>query len=330
LQSLGIDKEALEEKYLGLPTALGRNITGPFEKIWTRVRDFMGGWCEKNLGAPGREVLIKSIVQAIPSFAMSCFALSKTTCKKIAAAEASFWWGGNSQARRMHWRNWPALTQPKCHGGMGFRDLQLFNTAMLGKQGWRLISNPDSLCARVLKGKYYHGEDFMRARKKKNCSHTWRAILRGRSALELGLIKRIGNGSSTNIWLDRWIPGVPGLKPMCMKPGATASSVAELIEVESGAWDDDALHANLLLPDALAVKRIPRGFWMRTLGPGVKRKMVYTRSALLIGFLPPLIELSRSMKVISPVPLLARRIQFGRSSGNLLSHLKSSASGGGC
>jgi hypothetical protein len=191
---------------------------------------------------------------------MSCFALSKTTCKKIAAAEASFWWGGNSQARRMHWRNWPALTQPKCHGGMGFRYLKLFNTVMLGKQGWRLLSNPDSLCARILKGRYYHGEDFMRARKKKNCSHTWREILRGRSALELGLIKRIGNGSSTNIWLDRWIPGVHGLKPICMKPGATASFVAELIEVESGAWDDDALHANLLLPNALDVKRIPRGF----------------------------------------------------------------------
>jgi hypothetical protein len=43
LQSLGIDKEALEETYMGLPMALGRNITGPFEKISTRVRDFMGG-----------------------------------------------------------------------------------------------------------------------------------------------------------------------------------------------------------------------------------------------------------------------------------------------
>lgn len=38
---------------------------------------------------------------------------------------------------------------------MGFRDLHSFNLAMLGKQSWRLISNPDFLCAQVLKAKYY-------------------------------------------------------------------------------------------------------------------------------------------------------------------------------
>jgi hypothetical protein len=48
----------------------------------------------------------------------------------------------------------------KLQGGIGFRDLRLFNLAMLGKQGWRLIENPDSLCARVLKGRYFNGVDF--------------------------------------------------------------------------------------------------------------------------------------------------------------------------
>jgi hypothetical protein len=38
---------------------------------------------------------------------------------------------------------------------MGFKDIKLFNLAMLGKQGWRLLTNPDSLCAIVLKGKYF-------------------------------------------------------------------------------------------------------------------------------------------------------------------------------
>lgn len=38
---------------------------------------------------------------------------------------------------------------------MGFRDFHSFNLAMLAKQVWRLINEPDSLCARVLRTKYY-------------------------------------------------------------------------------------------------------------------------------------------------------------------------------
>jgi hypothetical protein len=61
------------------------------------------------------------------------------------------------------------------------------------------MTKPDSLCARVLKGKYFHNGDFMTARNKWNSSHTWRTILYGREALNLGLIKRIGDGGSTRI-----------------------------------------------------------------------------------------------------------------------------------
>src|SRR4051812_38289160 len=98
---------------------------------------------------------------------------------------------------------------------MDFWDMRLFNIAMLGEQGWRLITNPKSLCARMLRGKYYHDREFIQATKKKNMSHTWRDILEGRLALELGMIKRIGNGTSTDVWKDKWIPMVPGFKPLC-------------------------------------------------------------------------------------------------------------------
>lgn len=44
---------------------------------------------------------------------------------------------------------------------MGFRDLHMFHKAMLWKQGWRLVTRPDSLYAKVLKGRYFHDGDFL-------------------------------------------------------------------------------------------------------------------------------------------------------------------------
>lgn len=153
------------------------------------------------------------MAQAIPTYSMSCFLLPGEVCKKMRQAIANYWWGSSADNRHIHWMRWECLTRSKCQGGMGFRDLKLFNLAMLGKQGWRLMTRPESLCARVLKGRYYHDSEFLKCTRMKKASHTWRSILAGREVLKSGLIKRIDDGSNTNIWEDRWIPkhfnGIP-------------------------------------------------------------------------------------------------------------------------
>ena len=97
--------------------------------------------------------------------------------------------GDEENRRKTHWLAWDKLTRPKGEGGMGFRDLHLFNLALLGKQGWRLITNPNTLCARVLKSKYFPDTDFMQATNPSSSSATWRAIMPGQEAITTGLIK---------------------------------------------------------------------------------------------------------------------------------------------
>jgi len=63
--------------------------------------------------------------------------------------------------------------------GLGFRDIHAFNLAMLAKQSWRPLKNSDSLCARVLKAKYYANSSVLDAMPKSNMSYTWRSIIRG-------------------------------------------------------------------------------------------------------------------------------------------------------
>jgi hypothetical protein len=73
----GIEAEALVEKYLGLPTALGRSADDQFEHIVARIKKLVNGYTAKNLSGAARDVLVKAICQAIPTYSMSCFRLSK-------------------------------------------------------------------------------------------------------------------------------------------------------------------------------------------------------------------------------------------------------------
>ena len=87
---LGIAAEAFSERYLGLPTATGRITSGTFHHISERIRSKISGWSERNLACAGREVLLKSIAQAIPTYSMSCFLLTKKVCKEITSPTAKY------------------------------------------------------------------------------------------------------------------------------------------------------------------------------------------------------------------------------------------------
>ena len=93
----GISQVAGHEIYLGLPTFSMRNKRIQFGYIRDRVIRKLQGWKEKTISQGGKEVLIKSIVQAIPTYAMSCFILPDSIVKEIEAACARFWWGSTPE-----------------------------------------------------------------------------------------------------------------------------------------------------------------------------------------------------------------------------------------
>jgi hypothetical protein len=91
------------------------------------------------------------------------------------------------------------MIKPKFLGGLGFRDIELFNLALLGKQAWRVLSGANSLSARILKAVYFPDTNFLRARLGNAPSRIWRSILDGRDVSDQGLIRRIGTGEATDI-----------------------------------------------------------------------------------------------------------------------------------
>ncbi|KAL0427103.1 UNVERIFIED_CONTAM: hypothetical protein Slati_2885100 [Sesamum latifolium] len=106
---------------------------------------------------------------------------------------ANLWWH-NGEARKIHWLNLKKLCTLKAQGGMGSRDLQAFNLAMLSKQVWRLISFPNSLFSKVLRAGYFSDGKILSAKSVQNLSYTWRSMQTAIEIVRGGFRWRIGSG----------------------------------------------------------------------------------------------------------------------------------------
>ena len=90
---LGPMQDTRHKKYLGLPSIIGKSKVEIFAEIKERVERKLSGWKEKMLSMGGREILIKAVAQAIPTYTMSCFHILKSLCDEMEAMMRKFWWG---------------------------------------------------------------------------------------------------------------------------------------------------------------------------------------------------------------------------------------------
>ncbi|KAH9685475.1 reverse transcriptase domain-containing protein [Citrus sinensis] len=74
------------EKYLGLPSMIGRKKVSFFKDIKLRILSKISSWQSKFFSSGGKETLIKAVAQAIPAYAMSVFRLPMTLCEDIRRA----------------------------------------------------------------------------------------------------------------------------------------------------------------------------------------------------------------------------------------------------
>lgn len=226
-------------KYLGLPTIWGKSKKQSLAYVRDNIFRKIEGWNQCILSPAGREVLIKSVASAVPVYPMTIFKFPKTLCQEINSEIARFWWSQQEDESRIHWISWDKMGRSKKQGGMGFRDFEDFNLALLAKQAWRLLQDPEALWARVLKGLYFPSSTIMEARRGSRSSWAWSSILEGRDLLAKGAQWQINNGETVNIWQDNWIPGFSeGLPlPVLEDNFELPDRVNELIHWDTRTWD---------------------------------------------------------------------------------------------
>lgn len=144
---------------------------------------------------------------------------------------------------------------PKEEGGLGFRNFQDFNSSLLAKQLWRLITQPNLLMCKVLKSKYYPRRGLFKAAANGQSSWLWKSWMSAKHILLHGLRFQVGDGKSIRIWDSPWLNTSPTFKPVTSKPQhCQLNWVSELMNPSSKLWNSELI-LNLFF--LLMMRRLP-------------------------------------------------------------------------
>ncbi|XP_062088870.1 uncharacterized protein LOC133795435 [Humulus lupulus] len=244
--------------YLGLPSLLGRKKSSLLGYLNDRIQHRVLGWENKFLSRAGKEILLKTVAQALPNYAMNVFLLPKEISNDLQKTMSNFWWKSSSKKKRgIHWLSWERLCIPKSMGGLGFRNLYDFNISLLGKQCWRLLTSPESLVSRLYKTRYYPLGSFLNAKLGNNPSYIWRSLLEAQSIIQQGTSVCVGSGNTVSILADPWLPCLEDPLVQSSHPTLVNQSVDSLMIPGQAAWDEELVLDLFNARDADLILGIP-------------------------------------------------------------------------
>ena len=149
----------------------------------------------------------------ISIYFLSFFRLPKKVEDKLISLQLRFIWGGGPDKNNIAWIKWETACLPKEKGGLGMKDINTFNLALLGKWWWNLFQHEGQLWARVLQSKYggWRGLDEEPGSNKdslwwRDLKIIFQASQQGEQ-LKKGIMWRVGRGDRFKFWEDEWIQG---------------------------------------------------------------------------------------------------------------------------
>lgn len=160
-------------KYLGFPNMLCRNKTALLGYLKERVKNRVRQWDGRYISKSGKEILIKTISQALPSFGMSVFLLPLEITRDIERTFSKYWWSSKSgQDSEIH---------------------------------WRFLTNPNNLVSKLFSARYYQEGNFLDAGIVNNPSYVWQSIWEAKSLLKMGVRWLVGSGEAISITNQPWL-----------------------------------------------------------------------------------------------------------------------------
>ena len=151
---LGCKVAPLPMKYLGLPLGAPFKAKSIWNPIIERMEKHLVGWKRLYLSKGGKVTLIKSTLSSLPTYFLSLFPIPARVAHRLEKIQRDFLWNGMGEETKFHLVSWSNICGPIQHGGLGVKDLQRFNKALLGKWLWRYGMDRAALWRQVVAAKY--------------------------------------------------------------------------------------------------------------------------------------------------------------------------------
>jgi hypothetical protein len=195
--------------HLGHPLIMpAKNRNEAYSFVLDKFKAKLSTYKANKLSHAARLVLIKSVFSSIPVYYMTNIMFSKKLLPQIRGVIRDFWWTGvqdENATKPLYLKAWTEICKPTREGGLGIRDLEAVNKALLVNAAWRIVVNTEETTSKVLKSKYFPNTSFWRSPVSVPKSAFSSSILKVKDCLINSCILQISKGNS-NIRNSPWCP----------------------------------------------------------------------------------------------------------------------------
>ncbi|XP_013745721.1 uncharacterized protein LOC106448377 [Brassica napus] len=206
--STGMKCGTLPMKYLGVPLCAKKFTLANCEPMIQQVKACFSSWSAKALSFAGRLLLIKTVISGITTFWCSSFILPKACINKINSLCGLFLWKGKIEGHYSARVAWDGVTLTNEQGGLGVKNLLVWNLVCSLKLVWLLFFRPSSVWVSYFKEIILKGNISNFWTIKTSSSYSWlvNKLIKTRNLCYPLIKRRLGNGFSTSFWFDNWSP----------------------------------------------------------------------------------------------------------------------------
>ncbi|KAJ0491837.1 putative RNA-directed DNA polymerase [Helianthus annuus] len=213
---VGCRADNLPFRYLGIMVGANMTLVNNWKPVYDVFEARLSRWKAVSLSIGGRLVLIKSVLESLPSYYFSLYKAPSKVIKDLESMIRRFLWGSSSEGHKIHWVAWDSVSTPKDNGGLGLCKLKDVNLALLSKWCWRCKTNDNSLWRNIISAIHNGSRTWDFLPTKKNWGGTWSKIVKCIARTKVGdsplrsFFKGVpGRGDSISFWLDPWVACEP-------------------------------------------------------------------------------------------------------------------------